>query len=135
MTEPPFETFANAQAARSRRPIRMVFRATAFIEAFTWAGLLIAMIVKYALQGNPMGVTVFGWLHGTAWIAFIAAGITAAIRFRWPIQAVLLGVLSSLLPFMTIPFDIWMERTGRLSQQATRANARPRPRHKERSQG
>jgi hypothetical protein len=27
--------------------------------------------------------TVFGWLHSTAWIAFIAAGITAAIRFRY----------------------------------------------------
>lgn len=122
MTRNPIETSTNTQAGPAQRAIRTFFRAAAVIEAFTWAGLLIAMIIKYPLQGSPMGVTVFGWFHGAAWITFIIASIASSIRFRWPVWAFLLGLLMSVLPFLTVPYDIWMERSGRLGQRRTKAN-------------
>ncbi len=67
----------------------MVFRATAIIEAF-WAGLLIAMVVKYA-PGQSDGCDRLRLAPWHRLDCIHAAGIVAAIRFRWPIQAVLLG--------------------------------------------
>ncbi|WP_353681687.1 DUF3817 domain-containing protein [Microbacterium sp. 69-7] len=73
-------------------------------------------MVKYPLQGSPHGVTVAGWVHGIAWIAFVIACLAAAIRFRWAWWVTLLGLVMSVLPFLTVPFDIWMERTRRLGK-------------------
>ncbi|WP_425355635.1 DUF3817 domain-containing protein [Microbacterium schleiferi] len=63
--------------------VRVAFRTTAIVEAFSWLALLTALVVKYPLQGSPLGVTVAGWVHGIAWIAFLVACVAAAIRFRW----------------------------------------------------
>lgn len=94
--------------------VRVVFRTLAIVEACTWAGLLISMLIKYPLAGSPVGVTVFGWLHGLAWVLFIVACLVAGGWFRWRWWITLTGIVCSVLPFLTVPFDIWMERTGRL---------------------
>ncbi len=86
--------------------------------------MLTALAIKYPLRGDPIWVIIFGWIHGVAWLGFVTATITAAILFRWPIWAPLLGVLLSVLPFLTIPFDIWMERTGRLGRRKARDSGR-----------
>ena len=63
-----------------------------------------------------------GWVHGIAWIAFVLACVAAAIRFRWTWWALPTGIIASMLPFLTVPFDLWMERTGRLSTANRPAN-------------
>ncbi|MCQ9368338.1 DUF3817 domain-containing protein [Brevibacterium sp. 50QC2O2] len=108
----PSPTTAIAPAGSA---FRLLFRSAAIIEACTWVGMITALIVKYPLAGSPMGVTVFGWIHGIAWILFVLACLAAAVRFRWTWWALPLGLVMSVLPFLTVPFDIWMERTGRLS--------------------
>lgn len=118
------------QPVRSRTDtiMRIVFRSFAILEAFTWAGLLISMLIKYPLAGSPIGVSIFGWLHGLVWVLFVIIAITAGIWFRWAWWITLIGVLVSILPFATIPFDIWMERTGRLHTRAARGRgAQQRP--------
>ena len=61
-------------------------------------------------------------MHGIAWIAFVLACVAAAIRFRWTWWALPTGIIASMLPFLTVPFDLWMERTGRLSTANRPAN-------------
>ena len=99
----------------------MAFRVTAFAEAMTWVAMLTAMLFKYAINGYAFGVTVAGWAHGTVWLAFVAACIAAAIRFRWRVWIALVGLIMSGLPFLTIPFDYWMERSGRLRRAGSRS--------------
>jgi integral membrane protein len=100
--------------------MRNVFRTLAILEAFTWAGLLISMLIKYPFDGGGLGVTIFGWLHGTIWIAFLAVGLITGIWFRWRWWLFPVGFVSSVLPFTTVPFDVWMEKSGRLRARGVR---------------
>ncbi|MFV0309073.1 MAG: DUF3817 domain-containing protein [Desertimonas sp.] len=95
--------------------LRRVFRAAAVVEAFTWAGLLVSMLVKYPLAGSPIGVTVFGWLHGTMWVVFVIVCVTVGIWFQWEWWVVLLGLAASVVPLLTLVLDIWIERSGRVA--------------------
>ena len=36
--------------------LALAFRAIAVFEAFTWVGLLIGMLFKYVISGDPLGV-------------------------------------------------------------------------------
>ena len=89
---------------------------TATVEALTWAGLLVGMILKRVLEVTEVGVQVFGPLHG---VAFIAYSITAALAWRaqgWNTATGSLALLASLPPFGTVIFHRWAGRTGRLDQ-------------------
>ncbi len=103
---------------RLDRASALFFRTMSIIEAVSWVGMIIALVVKYPLDGTPVLVTVWGWVHGLAWIGFCVAGLNVAFRFRWSWWLVPVGLVMSVLPFMTIPFDVWMERTGRLKRGA-----------------
>lgn len=99
------------------RVIRTFFKITMLTEAFTWCGLLIALAFKYVINGWAFGVTVFGWIHGVVWLAVVLAILVSTIRFRWPIWITVVGLAMSMLPFLTVPFEIWMSRTDRLRRR------------------
>ncbi|MGO1319484.1 MAG: DUF3817 domain-containing protein [Galactobacter sp.] len=113
--------------SRLDRASALFFRAMSIIEAVSWVGMIIALVVKYPLDGTPMLVTVWGWVHGIAWIGFCLAGLNAAIRFRWSWWLVPVGFVMSVLPFLTLPFDVWMERTGRLKRRSSAHSTDPAP--------
>ncbi|MFD5598817.1 DUF3817 domain-containing protein [Leucobacter sp. NPDC058333] len=98
----------------------------AFVEAFTWAGLLVGMFLKYVTETTPMVVTIFGSLHGAAFIAYGIITIAAAIKLRWSWFVALLALAASIPPLFTIPMEIWLRRTGRLARP-TPAAATPNP--------
>jgi integral membrane protein len=115
------ESAVPAYTGRLDRVSRLFFRVTSIVEAVSWVGMIIALVVKYPLDGTPMLVTVWGWVHGIAWIAFCASGLLAAARFRWSWWLIPVGFVMSVLPFLTLVFDAWMERSGRLVRPAPRA--------------
>ena len=47
-------------------PVGRVFAAAAFIEAITWAGLLLGMLLKHGTHTTDLGAWLFGRLHGGA---------------------------------------------------------------------
>src|SRR5690606_29246032 len=65
------------------RAISVLYRTAAIVEAVTWAGLLVGMLFKYVIDGNDLGVRVFGRLHGAAFVAYVPITLLAALRFRW----------------------------------------------------
>lgn len=96
------------------RTTALIFRVVAAFEAFTWAGLLIGMGVKYLGSGNEIGVQVFGPLHGGAFIVYVAVALMAAVKFRWGAGATLAALAASIPPLTTLLADWWLHRTGRL---------------------
>lgn len=102
------------------RPIGIVGRVyatIAFVEAGTWAGLLVGMYLKYVTRTTELGVQVFGTLHGYAFLTYVAVTIVTAIVLRWRWWIVVLALLAAIPPLMTIPFEIWMRRSGRLARR------------------
>lgn len=96
-------------------PVGRVFSAIALIEAFTWAGLLVGMYLKYVSGTTDAGVWLFGRLHGAAFLLYVVVAFVAGIRLRWPLWALLLAVLAAVPPLATLPLDYWFRRGGLLS--------------------
>ncbi len=100
------------------------FRLIAFAEAVSWAGLLIGMYFKYL--GSPqteVGVKVFGPVHGGIFIAFVVAALLVGIAHKWGPGTWLLALLGSIVPFGSVIFLIWADRTGRMGPAAAAAGA------------
>ncbi|MEU4170394.1 MMPL family transporter [Streptomyces sp. NPDC026665] len=89
----------------------------AVAEACTWAGLLIGMYFKYVPKTTELGVRIFGMLHGAAFIAYVLLTMLVAIRLKWRLgRTTLFALLAAVPPFMTVAFEAWARRTGRLAE-------------------
>jgi len=97
-----------------RARVGPAFQVAARVEAATWIGLLIGMAFKYELADNDLGVRVFGPLHGVAFIGYVLVTIVAARRFGWSWRLLLAGLLVSIPPAFTWPFERYVARRGHL---------------------
>lgn len=88
------------------------FNFIARLEAFTWAGLLVGMVLEHVLAVTDLGVWLFGRLHGGAFIVYFFTAIVAGIRLRWPWWATALAVLAAIPPLVTWPLEVWFRRRG-----------------------
>jgi integral membrane protein len=95
-------------------PLRL-FRRVAVAEAFTWALLLVGMVLKYVTETTEVGVRVGGMLHGVVFVAFCVTTVVVAIDQRWSWRRTLLGLVSAVPPFATLPVDRYAERRGWLA--------------------
>lgn len=98
-----------------------VFAWVAFLEAITWAGLLLGMWLKYGPQATESVVWLFGRLHGVAFLVYAVVAVVAAVRLRWPWWATLLAVLAAVPPLVTLPLEWVYRRRGLLADPAQRA--------------
>lgn len=90
-----------------------LFRHVAFIEGVTTLALFfVAMPIKY-LAGNPQPVTITGWIHGVAFIAYMVM-MALALRGRgWTTAEWARTFAASLVPFGTFANDRFLrEREG-----------------------
>lgn len=104
---------------------RRLHRTVATIEALTWAGLLGGMAVKYLLGTTDVGVTVFGPIHGVAFIGYCLATVVVAVDQRWSTRHLAVGLLSAVPPFATLPFEAHAVRRGLLTTDWRLAIATP----------
>lgn len=93
---------------------RRWFRRIAGAEAVTWALLLTGMVLKYS-GVTEWGVRVFGMVHGIVFIAYCLTAVVVGVDQRWPARRILLGLVSSIPPFLTIWFDRRAERLDHLA--------------------
>jgi len=94
-------------------PLRL-FRAVAIAEAITWALLLGGMFLKYVTDTTEVGVQVAGPIHGVVFIAYCLTTLLVAVDQRWSAGRTVLGLVSSIPPFVTVLFDRYAERRGLL---------------------
>jgi integral membrane protein len=96
----------------------LLFRRVAIAEAVTWALLLTGMLLKYATEAHQSGelaVRVFGMAHGVVVIAYCLVTLLVGVDQRWSRGRLLLGLASSVPPFVTAWFDRYAERRGALA--------------------
>ena len=91
------------------------FRVVAFLEAVSWAGLLTGMFFKYVTESGELGVQVFGPIHGTVFIVYVALALVTSRIQKWSIPVTIVALAASIPPFFTVLFELWAQRTGRLT--------------------
>ncbi|MGH3587355.1 MAG: DUF3817 domain-containing protein [Pseudonocardia sp.] len=92
-----------------------VFAVIAVVEAFTWAGLLVGMFLKYVTGTTEAGVWLFGRLHGAAFVAYVVITLVAAVLLRWGWFRTLVALAAAVPPLTTLLAERWLRRTGHLS--------------------
>ena len=96
-----------------RSPARL-FRTVAVAEAITWALLLVGMVLKYVTRTTDVAVSVFGMLHGIVFLTYAVTVVVVWVDQRWSPARGVVGLLSAVPPFATVPFDLGAERRGLL---------------------
>ena len=89
-----------------------LYRLLADAEAVTWTLLLLGMALKYLTRTTDLGVTVAGPIHGFVFLAYCAATLVVGIDQRWGARTILLGFVSAIVPYVTVPFERWIRRRG-----------------------
>ena len=92
---------------------KSLYRAFAFAEAVTWTLLIAALIVR-GVSGIAPIVTIAGGIHGFVFLAYGATAVLLAVNQRWHTGVALLAIGSAIIPYATIPVELWLARTGRL---------------------
>ncbi|HJQ47292.1 MAG TPA: DUF3817 domain-containing protein [Amycolatopsis sp.] len=92
-----------------------VFRVAAVAEAFSWAGLLIGMILKYGYHAaGEGGVPVLGMVHGVIFTCYVLVSLAVFKPLGWRPGTLVLALLASIPPLFTWWFEKWALRTGNL---------------------
>ncbi|WP_271396316.1 DUF3817 domain-containing protein [Neomicrococcus lactis] len=65
-------------------PATRAFVVAAFLETFTWAGLLARMFLKYVTGTTDVGVRISGSPHGGMFFMYLALVLITAVTLRWP---------------------------------------------------
>ncbi len=106
---------------------RLFYRTLAFAEAVTWTLLIIAMVLKYAFGAGGLPVQIAGSLHGFVFISYALTAGLVGVNQHWPKRLTALAVATAIIPYATIPFDLKMDRSGKLDGAWRRtATADPR---------
>lgn len=95
-----------------RTPLTL-FRALAIAEAISWT-LLIGGLILRAIADLPLAVTIGGSIHGFVFLAYGATAVLVALNQRWGVGPAVVAVASAVIPYATVPTEIWLHRTGRL---------------------
>ncbi|MFK4789289.1 DUF3817 domain-containing protein [Microbacterium sp. ZW T5_56] len=98
------------------RTPRSLFRVLAIAEAITWT-LLIGALIARAMGADPIVVTIAGGIHGLIFLSYGATAILVAFNQRWGVGPAVLAIVSAVIPYATIPVEIWLQRSGRLEGQ------------------
>lgn len=90
------------------------FNLFAIAEAITWAMLIGGMILKYGTKTTELGVRIGGSVHGFVFLCFVLTVILVGVSQKWGIGRILMGLVSAVIPFATVPFEIISARAGAL---------------------
>ncbi len=96
-----------------RTPLTL-FRALAIAEAISWTLLITGLILR-ATADLSIAVTIGGGIHGFVFLSYGATAVLVALNQRWALWASLVAIVSAVIPYATIPAEIWLHRTGRLA--------------------
>lgn len=93
---------------------KKLFRLFALAEAVTWT-LLIGGLILRATVGLPsMAFAVVGGLHGAVFLAYGVIASLTGVNQRWGLGRTVLAVALAIVPYATIPFELYVQRSGKL---------------------
>ena len=92
---------------------RQFFRFFAIAEVISWT-LLIGGLILRATQGWDIAVTIGGGIHGFIFLSYGVTAVLMAKNQRWTALPATISIVSTVIPYATVPVDIWLQRSGRL---------------------
>jgi integral membrane protein len=105
---------------------KSLFRVLAFAEAVTWT-LLISGLILRATIGLDVAVSIGGGIHGLVFLTYGATAVLLTVNQRWNVGTAVLTIGSAIIPYATIPVELWLARSGRLAGEwRTEASDHPR---------
>lgn len=90
-----------------------LFRVLAIAEACSWTLLLAGLLIR-AVGGPSVAVTIGGGIHGFVFLAYGATAVLVAKNQRWGAGPTVVAIASAVVPYATIPTEVWLHRSGRL---------------------
>ncbi|WP_146338891.1 DUF3817 domain-containing protein [Nesterenkonia sp. NBAIMH1] len=90
-----------------------LFRVMGIAEAVSWTLLLGGMVLR-AAAGLDVAVTIGGAVHGFVFLAYAVTAVLVAKNQRMGRGPAAVAIISAIIPYATIPADLWLTRTGRL---------------------
>lgn len=90
-----------------------LFRIFANAEMVTWAGLILALILRATGVTDGM-VRYAGGAHGFVFLAYCVSTVMAWINFKWKPATGFLGLILAVIPFATVPFELSLAKRGKL---------------------
>lgn len=96
-----------------RTPLAL-FRTFAIAEAISWT-LLIGGLILRATIGWDAAVSVGGGIHGFVFLAYAATAVLVAKNQRWDAGPTVIAIVSAIVPYATVPVELWLHRSGRLA--------------------
>jgi integral membrane protein len=94
-------------------PARL-YKAFALGEGVTWTLLISALIIRALVDSPPILLTVVGSIHGTVFLGYGVIASLVGVNNRWGLGRTVLAVALAIVPFATIPFERYVERSGKL---------------------
>lgn len=85
-----------------------LFRTLAIAEAITWTILIICLVGKYA-AGLDWATMIGGSIHGFVFLSYVATVIVVSIDQRWKLGHVAGGIVSAVIPYLTLLFEKFVE--------------------------
>ncbi|MGY4720157.1 DUF3817 domain-containing protein [Naumannella huperziae] len=93
---------------------RSLFRTVAIAEAITWTLLIIGLVLR-GLGVTDLGVRIGGGVHGFAFLCYVCSTVFVGLNQRWRAGTLALGIGAAFVPWLTIPFERWLERRDDLA--------------------
>ncbi|MGL5867002.1 MAG: DUF3817 domain-containing protein, partial [Dermatophilaceae bacterium] len=96
---------------------RTLFTWLARAEVVTWTLLLMGMVLKYGTRTTDLGVSVFGMVHGVAFLGYLLAVVVVAIDQRWSLRLTALAIVAGVPPYATVWLERFVKRSGAVTDQ------------------
>lgn len=93
---------------------RRLYFVLAIAEAITWTLLITGLILRATTGIDPVLFTTIGGVHGFVFISYGATAILVSINQRWHFGVAILAVITAIVPYATIPFEIVQAKRGAL---------------------
>lgn len=93
---------------------RTLFRRFAFAEAVTWTLLILGLVGKATIALPQFLVTVIGGIHGAVFLTYAVIASITGVNQRWGLGRTVAAVALAIVPYATIPFEMSVEKSGRL---------------------
>jgi integral membrane protein len=93
---------------------RLLFRTFATAEVITWAGLITALILRATGVTDIVGIA--GGIHGFVFLSYGVVTVFVWVNEKWRPSVGIVGLVSAVIPFATLPFELVADRRGLLSR-------------------
>ncbi len=86
----------------------------AIAEAITWTLLISGLILRATIELD-VAVSIGGAVHGFVFLAYAATALIVALNQRWSFRVTTMAIGSAIVPYATVPLELWLQRTGQLT--------------------